>query len=105
MFSFSSSDNLIEQAAVMTKHPCVPTVAQSGERRIGVSVKTLASLFARKSLAKTLAKAPFRGHDGRTQSGTSFTVQQILSFVTAIPTLVCEIYKAEPSYRGTAIYV
>jgi hypothetical protein len=31
------------------------------------------------------------------QSGTSFTVQRILSFVTAIPTLVCEIYKAEPA--------
>jgi hypothetical protein len=42
----------------MAKHPSVPTVAQSGERRIGVSVKTLASLFARKPLTKILAKAP-----------------------------------------------
>ena len=79
----------------MAKHPSAPIPAQSGERRIGVSVKTLASLFARKSIAKILAKAPFRGHDGRTQSGTSFTVQRILSFVTAIPTLVCEICNAE----------
>jgi hypothetical protein len=58
MFSFSSSDNLIEQATLMAKHPSVPTLAQSGERRIGVSVKTRASLFARKPLTKILAKAP-----------------------------------------------
>jgi hypothetical protein len=55
----------------MAKHPSVPTAAQSGERRIGISVKTLASFFARKSLAKTLTKAPFRRLDGRIQSGTS----------------------------------
>jgi hypothetical protein len=42
----------------MAKHPSVPIPAQSGERRIGVSVKTLASLFARQSLAKTVTKAP-----------------------------------------------
>jgi hypothetical protein len=65
MFSFSSSDNLIEQATVMAKHPFVPTTAQSGARRIGVSVKTVASFFARNLLAKTLAKTPFRGPDDR----------------------------------------
>src|SRR4030095_5764145 len=71
MFSFCSSDNLIEQATVMAKHPSVPTTAQSGARRIGVSVKILASSFARKSLAKTLAKTPFRGPDDQIQRGTS----------------------------------
>jgi uncharacterized protein YcfJ len=33
----------------------------------------------------------FKGHE-------PFTVQRILSFVTAIPTPVCEIYDTEPSY-------
>jgi hypothetical protein len=98
MFSFSSWDNLIEQATVMAKHPFVPIAAQSGRRRIGVSVKTLASLFARKSLAKRLAKSPFRAPDGP-------TVQLISSLVTAISTLVCEIDNAEPTYGGTTIYV
>jgi hypothetical protein len=90
----------------MAKHPSVPTPAQSGERRIGVSVKTLARSFVRKSLEKTRAKSRFRGLDGRIQSGTSlFAVQRILSFVTAISDLVCEIYNAKPSYGGAAIYV
>jgi hypothetical protein len=64
----------------MAKHPSAPTAAQSGERRIGVSVKTLASLFARNSLAKTLVKAPLRGLDGRIQSGTSLYVPTNFKF-------------------------
>src|SRR4030095_2786664 len=100
MFSFSSSDNLIEEASAMAKHPFVPTTAQSGERRIGVSVKTLASLFARKSLANTLAKAPSEVSMVGFKAARAFTVQLILSFVTAISTLVCEIYKAETLWRS-----
>jgi hypothetical protein len=38
------------------------------------------------------------------KAARAFTVQLILSFVTAISTLVCEIYDTEPSY-GDAIYV
>jgi hypothetical protein len=82
----------------MTNHPSVPTAAQCGEHRIAVSVKTLASFFARNSLAKTPAKTlsevpmiDSKGHE-------PFTVQRILSFVTAIPTLVCEICDTEQNY-------
>jgi len=39
------------------------------------------------------------------KAARAFTVQLILSFVTAISTLACEIHNAEPSYGGTAIYV
>jgi hypothetical protein len=59
MFSLSSSDNLIEQATVMAKHPFVPTAAQSGARRIGASVKTLASLFAQKTAREHTRKIAF----------------------------------------------
>jgi hypothetical protein len=82
----------------MTKHPSVPTAAQCGERRIGVSVKTLASFFARKSLAKILTERLQRARWSERR-------QRILSFVTAMPTLAREIYNAEPSYGGAAIYV
>jgi hypothetical protein len=60
MFNFSSSDNLIEQATVMAKHPFVPTTAQSGARRIGVSVKTLASFFAPKIAREDTHKIAFQ---------------------------------------------
>jgi hypothetical protein len=32
---------LIEEARFMQNHPSVPSAAQSGERRIGISVKTV----------------------------------------------------------------
>jgi hypothetical protein len=76
----------------MANHPFVPTTAQSGARRIGVSVKTLASFFAQNLLVKTLAKTPFRGPDDRIQRARAFYGPTNFKFVTAISTLVCEIH-------------
>ncbi len=65
MSSFSSSDNLIEEKSAMAK-ACFPRiVAQSGECRIGVSVKILANLATlrncvRESRDQPLCCRPFR---------------------------------------------
>jgi hypothetical protein len=86
----------------MTKHPFVPTTAQSGGRRIGVSVKTLASLFARKSLAKAVAKLRFRARDGRIQSGTSLHGRIKFTFCYSYIYSGLRIHNAEPAMEEEA---